>query len=475
MSCAEEEDEAEFLRGFCYATQLRPQQDWLLRDRSELLRRLSNELIGCVYDAIHEEVLQKRKKYEIVAACKHIASEADRLLVERGCATEDSARYHAGVREVVTRDKWHRQEGLERLRAVSRIFLAKQRNSVASGIWDEAVQDVVTSFSRYIAGLSGLPRFKRYGVDHVSIRTRLSDTFGLDGNAVCVSKLELDRIIGGKPKLMQTPFHFRKHRHLPSKASSVTFSREHGRWYVSFGVKVQAEEHAPDRSIGLDFGVVSLIADSRGGFVDGLKDDPEDLKEKEYRQRRLSGMIYGSNRYLKEREKMARVDRRIANKRFTRRHQATAYYAKNYRVVCVEDLQIANMTRSASGTVDQPGTKVAQKRGLNRSLRQQGIGKTIKMLEYKVEQRGGRVVKVNPARTSQTCSSCTHWDPDSRISQAQFKCTKCGFGLNADTNAAKNIERIGLEKLAEPVKVAKPRKRTFTVGAGRRRAKEAGR
>src|SRR6185437_15636848 len=110
--------------------------------------------------------------------------------------------------------------------------------------------------------------------------------------------------------------------------------------------------------------------------------------------------------------------------------------ARRFDVIRVEDLRIANMTRSARGTAGQPGRNVRQKAGLNREIATSGWGLLVKRLEDKAP---GRVEKVNPAYTSQRCSACGHVDSKSRESQADFRCTACGFAANADVNAAINI------------------------------------
>ena len=63
------------------------------------------------------------------------------------------------------------------------------------------------------------------------------------------------------------------------------------------------------------------------------------------------------------------------------------------------------------------------------------------MVEYKADRIGIKVRYVNPAYTSQTCSRCGHVDKENRQTQEKFVCTKCGFELNADHNAAINIAR----------------------------------
>lgn len=63
------------------------------------------------------------------------------------------------------------------------------------------------------------------------------------------------------------------------------------------------------------------------------------------------------------------------------------------------------------------------------------------MIEYKADREGIKVRYVDPRNTSRTCSKCGNIDKDSRQTQEKFKCTKCGFELNADHNASINIAR----------------------------------
>jgi putative transposase len=110
--------------------------------------------------------------------------------------------------------------------------------------------------------------------------------------------------------------------------------------------------------------------------------------------------------------------------------------ARRFDVICIEDLSITNMTRTAKGTIAEPGRNVRQKTGLNREIRRSGWGLLVRRLEDKAP---GRVQKVNPAYTSQTCSQCRTTDREARESQAVFRCRTCGYCGNADTNAAMNI------------------------------------
>ncbi len=101
------------------------------------------------------------------------------------------------------------------------------------------------------------------------------------------------------------------------------------------------------------------------------------------------------------------------------------------------------MTRSVKGTVERPGRKVRAKAGLNRAILAQGWATFAALLDYKLTERGGRLVMVNPVNTSRACAACGVVDARSRESQADFACIACGHRNHADTNAAKNIDRRG--------------------------------
>lgn len=112
---------------------------------------------------------------------------------------------------------------------------------------------------------------------------------------------------------------------------------------------------------------------------------------------------------------------------------------RSYGLVAIENLKIRNMTASGQGTVEEPGSRVAQKSGLNRAILNVGWYALERMLRYKMEETGGLLVKVPAAYSSQTCAACGHVDARSRESQAIFCCTACGEVANADINAAKTI------------------------------------
>jgi putative transposase len=143
-----------------------------------------------------------------------------------------------------------------------------------------------------------------------------------------------------------------------------------------------------------------------------------------------------SNRRGKVKLAVARLRAREADRRKDWAEQNSTEIARRFDVIRVEDLKIRNMTRSAKGTIEAPGRNVAQKAGLNRAILASAWGLLVRRLE---EKAPGRVEKVSPAYTSQRCSACGHVAPESRKSQALFRCVACGNACNADVNAARNI------------------------------------
>lgn len=229
------------------------------------------------------------------------------------------------------------------------------------------------------------------------------------------------------------------------KIKSTTISKRAGKWWVSFLLEVDdSEECSPNSAIGIDMGIAKFATLSDGTYYESAKALEQGTKKLTKLQRQLAKMVKGSNRYKEQKAKIAKHHKHIADTRVNHAHQISSKIAREHNVIVVEDLKLANMTKSSKGTVENPGKKVKQKSGLNRSLLNQGIGEFIRQLDYKSSKYYGKLIKVNPAYTSQTCSCCGSVSKDNRKSQAAFKCLDCGYTDNADYNAAKNILAKGL-------------------------------
>ena len=165
-------------------------------------------------------------------------------------------------------------------------------------------------------------------------------------------------------------------------------------------------------------------------------------------QRRMSRKQKFSNNWKKAKAKVQKIHTAIANARKDFLHKTSTTISQNHAFVCIEDLKVKNMSRSAKGNREQPGKKVAQKSGLNRSILDQGWGEFRRQLEYKVQWNGGILLAVPPHNTSRTCPCCGYVSKENRQTQAKFQCVDCGYENHADVVGAINILERGYRLLA---------------------------
>jgi len=204
------------------------------------------------------------------------------------------------------------------------------------------------------------------------------------------------------------------------------------RWHVAFAVVPEPVPGPGTGEVtGIDRGVAVTLALSDGTLYQAPV--PASVTRL---QRKLARARRGSNRRMKVRQRLAVVQVRNADARKDWVEKASTDIARRYDLIRIEDLKVRSMTRSAKGSVAEPGRHVRQKAGLNRAILNGAWSTFATRLEHKA---AGRVEKVNPAYTSQTCSQCKIVDREARQSQAVFRCRACGYCGNADVNAARNI------------------------------------
>ena len=187
---------------------------------------------------------------------------------------------------------------------------------------------------------------------------------------------------------------------------------------------------------------------SDGSFYEPLNAFKKLEKQLAKEQRKLSRKTKKSKNWYKQKAEITKLHLKIADARKDYLHKVSTGISKNHAVVVLEDLKVANMSKSAKGTLEAPGRNISQKSRINKAILDQGWGEFHRQLEYKQVWRGGWVLLVNPAYTSQQCSCCGHTSKENRKNQEQFVCMACGFAANADHNAATNIKRAGHAQLA---------------------------
>ena len=246
---------------------------------------------------------------------------------------------------------------------------------------------------------------------------------------------------------------FFKSREIEGTPKNVTVKQQGSEWFVSIqtefvitddnGKETDPPPHEKNTVVGIDMGVVRFLTYSDGKFKNPLNSFRRAEARLSREQRKLSRKKKFGRNWKKQKRKVNQAHRKIANCRYDYLHKLSTEISKTHAIVCVENLDIDNMTKSASGTVENPGKNVAQKSGLNKSILDQGWGMFINMLKYKQEWAGGEVVPVPAPYTSQTCPNCEHCSKQNRLTQEEFVCIICGYENNADHVGAINVERAG--------------------------------
>lgn len=238
---------------------------------------------------------------------------------------------------------------------------------------------------------------------------------------------------------------YRNSREVLGTIKNVTISRSGENWFVAIQTQrdVEAPTHPAETAVGIDMGIARFATLSDGSFVEPLNSFKKHERKLARAQRSLARKIKFSNNWHKQKRRITRLHQRIANVRADFLHKTSTTISKNHAVVVLEDLQIKNMSASARGTKEQPGRNINQKRGLNRSILDQGWSEFRRQLDYKQQWNGGRVLAVPPRNTSRTCPECGHVSGDNRTTQARFLCVACGHRDNADRVAAINILAAG--------------------------------
>ena len=306
-------------------------------------------------------------------------------------------------------------------------------NAIPSQVLQQKVRDLDAAYKNFFEKRADFPEWKKKGKSADSFR--FPQGFKIDNRRVFLPKIGW---VG-----------FFKSRAIAGTPRNVTVSRKGKHWFVSICCEVEQDVLVRHRKeVGIDMGIAKLCAQSDGEIVENPK------AFKRYRiklaklQRQLAKKKKFSANFRKIKAKINALHTKIANARNDNIHKTTTKIAKNHGLVVIEDLRVKAMSKSAKGTSDNPGKKVKQKSGLNRSILDAGWGEFRRQLEYKVDWAGGVLIAVDPKNTSRRCSVCGHTAKENRLTQADFICVKCGHTDDADVNAAINILRAGHARLA---------------------------
>jgi putative transposase len=312
----------------------------------------------------------------------------------------------------------------------------------------EMVRRVDRAFERFIVGdsngnRSGKPRFKGKNRYRTFTFPQLKPEC-VQGNRIILPKL-------GAIKLVL-------HRPIPEgmviKQARVTLKADG--WFITLVLEDKAIPAQPqsdvvptlENSIGVDAGLEYFLACSDGTLVE----PPKFFRRSEERlgalQAKREQRPKGSKARRKLNERIAKLHQRIAHQRRQFHFEQAGKLVERAEVIFVEDLKVANMGRRNKAKQADDGTFLpngqAAKSGLNKSFADAGIaGFLNQILPYKAAKAGRRVVKVNPAGTSQHCANCLNRVPK-ELKDRWHSCPECGVQMQRDLNSALLIQKVGL-------------------------------
>lgn len=354
---------------------------------------------------------QQRQMRRFAGACRWVYNEALRLQIDRHAAGEKKLTY-IGLCQQLT--QWKRE--------ARTAWLCEPH----SQILQQSLKDLDRAYKNFFEKRADFPTFKKFG-RHDAFRFPQGIKLDEANSRIFLPKLGWLR--------------YRNSRKVLGATKNVTVSLSGGRWYVAIHTEREVPEpvHPATSIVGIDLGVANFATLSTGEIIAPVNALKKRQRQLARAQRSLSRKQKFSRNWTKAKARIQKIHTKVACARQDFQHKASTAISKNHAIVVIEDLKVSNMSKSAAGTVAQPGRNVRAKAGLNRSILDQGWGEFRRQLEYKQAWRGGQVIAVSPMNTSRTCPACGHVAAENRVRQDRFKCVACGHTAHADINAAHNI------------------------------------
>src|SRR5712664_1002260 len=225
----------------------------------------------------------------------------------------------------------------------------------------QALKDLERAYQNFFARRAHFPRFKRKGRRE---RFRYPDA----------QQFKVDQINHRLFLPTLGWLRYRNSRAMLGVAKNITLSESCGRWYASIQTERAIEAPVPSstRAVGIDLGIARLATLSDGSHVTPLDSFRKHETRLRRYQRAMSRKVKFSHNWHKAKRRVQAIHARIGHARRDYLHKATTTISQNHAMVCIEDLQVRNMSKSSKGSAETPGRNVRAKSGLNKAILDQG-------------------------------------------------------------------------------------------------------
>ena len=246
-------------------------------------------------------------------------------------------------------------------------------------------------------------------------------------------------------------------RGLPSEPSSCTVTKNAaGQYHVCFVCTEEIETLPRTKGgpnfVGVDLGIESLAALSTGEKVGNPRWFENEYERLRREQQKLSRKEKGSNNWVRQKKRVAKVHQRIQDRRKDFIEKLATRLVENFDVIVVEDLSVKAMMQNSN---------------LARHIKEAGWGQIVRRLRDKCKWYGRTLIIADKwFPSSQRCSECGHVGGKKPLDVRDWTCPECEEHHDRDINAAKNLSRVGQTRFQAPGDLGKP-DAFEVVGSGR--------